>query len=427
MTWSVTVKMLPVEVDIVQMLSWPFKALKVCGLNYRVNVPPKKKLEIVGRRFIQVAALEAQTDTKPDGWKEKAARFLGKWFVKFFFVNAILGWLYRAYKLHANDSALKDFTTLVYFLGSFAETSGLLLKLFTMWRFEARIIRILEEFGQIDISRIQPDDNKYNDKIRSCLKAFQGHKILKMLVHVATRALIIVGPVVGYISTGKWYSCDFWNKLILFESSNKVLYNFAFIWYNWFFITFGCIAFAFDVILYGLVLVVAVRFTVLSHDLAFAIDAGWNLKPFVERHCEILRLVREINEIFAGAFVWTFYSSSVVICCAMFVATNSSEIATALTSGGLTLLILSQIVFLCHVGELMKEFSTLIVEAIEASEWCELNANSKFIIEMMHLQAMKPCTLNAWKFTKLDFEKIRMIFGVIFLYWSTFTTLKKLG
>lgn len=383
------------EVDIVEVLDWPFMALKFCGFEFLARSPGITR-------------------------KHKAIFYGKRLYFAFFCVNFVLGQLCQLIHLTRSYNQIESFITV---LAGVVNMHGLQIKIATMWCRNLKIIQTLKRWGRIDTSKVSPECSAQIEKL---LKAFRRVEMVKVVLTVSAVSFQCLLPIIRFLFfNGFWYNELPWKIWYPLDVSDETTFNITFCWTFWIFFNFGLLLFAIEMIIYGLIMTVSIHFKILTHEIVKTIALNGNLKPLVGRHCELIEIAHQLNEIFSKVFLTTLYGSSSLMCVAAYMATVSNDIFSLAKYLVFSVVVTFQILFLCHLGNLLLDSSHEIFDAILLSKWYEKNKMTRLAVRMMQMQALRPCKLKAWKFVSLNFSALLAVLSTAFSYYTLLKSLKQ--
>jgi 7tm Odorant receptor len=385
----VLVEMFPVKVDIFELLSLPFKVLKLCGLDYHAR---------------------SRGITR----KQKLIYWMKLFFFKFICFNFALCQVFQLVKLSMTFRELKVFeTVLAGVIKMLIVQTGMLV----IFRRKAEINKIFNRWGRIDLSRLE-SKNEHKKRIVVLLLYYKRLHALKVVVCIVTRIVLCFGSIIKYFIHGIWYQDLPLNAWYPFALTDRRFFNFAFCWSCWILIVDGIFLFASDMIICGLVMVLAFQLIILSHDVEKALNEDKSLKPLVVRHCELIKAVHQVNKMFSETFLITVLGSSVMICVGAYFALFSKDLQVLTKFCLLFFMVVFKISFLCHLGSVLNESSESVANVIVLSDWYQRNKDIKLFSKMIQTQALLGCELKAGKFFKLNFVTLLAILNTAYSYFS---------
>jgi 7tm Odorant receptor len=381
------------EVKIIDELKWPILAFKLTGLDFfSVSTWISKR-----RKLISFA---------------KAVYFT------LMCVNFVAAQVSQfVYLLTANTNP----QTRLLVSGTLCHLLVIQAKLASFLYHKAAIIKILQRFGRVDCSGLSLEGDQ---RTQWTLKIFRKIKIVRAVtVSVVTIALCFA-PVVNYFLDGSWYRELIWKFSFPFNQYDEIYYNFVFCWMNWIIFNVGLTFFAMDMLIYGIVAAAAFQFTILNQKIQDAISMNENLSPLIDRHIELKDLVKQINNIFSKALCLNFIGTSYMLCGSAYLYTISERTGST-NFASVFFAQLIQIAILCYFGNLIESSSEEIYTSIQVSNFYEHTKKVKFGLFMISMQAIKPCSLRAWKFVLLNFPTLTIVLNTAYSYYSCIKSLKQ--
>lgn len=179
-----------------------------------------------------------------------------------------------------------------------------------------------------------------------------------------------------------------------------------------------------DVVLNGLIVVLSLKFDVLASDLEdFDFPSGYEgVKKLVDRHCKLLEISQELDEIFSGVNFITFMGSSLLLCFPAFMIVSSNESLTVLQFAVFFIAALLQIFVLSFYVQKLKSTSLKIAAKTFEFDWynCK-DKRVKMAMLMILLRAQKPVKVTALKFTEISIDTFSTVIQLkIFLSETNF-------
>ena len=294
------------------------------------------------------------------------------------------------------------------------------------------------------------DQRKY--KFKSILKMFMLYRLNSMFLFVTA----FIGAIVITISF--WMSGNF--------SEYKVLYHFniffkiaAAFWMQFTFLTFLATSLVTEVFQYALIAILSIEFKILAYKfehLCVEVQANekirigralrqrirmisshpgpsksyWHkqmksnsqislndLKPLIDRHNELFEIHKNLKNIFNVAFLMTFIQSSILLCFLAFRITISSDDRGFYISG--LIRNFRNIFFQCYFGQILKDASCSIKEAIYRCGWENINDKSvKLALMMIIGRSQVPASFIVMDISEITLEQLTAIIMSTYSYYT---------
>lgn len=367
-------------------LKLPFKALKLTGFDF-LSASPKKS------------------------WKEIFVHHVKLIYFGFICANLLLCDVLQMVLLFTFPD---DMSVLVNVFSSVVNMKVLLWKIFTIVRHRVDILDFLKELDAMKWNSVQPE---VQAKVNRVLKLFNILKMAQFISLSSVSILFCLMPIVKLALTGMWYSNLPWDFWLPFDRFDKNYYNFVYLWIDWMFFNVICLFFAVDMIINAPIVLISIQFNFLNNDIRETIKNS-TLHEVIEKHLNLIMLVRRFNDLFSLSFLLNFVGSSIVICFTAFLIASANDFYSCIKYGILLQLLLCQIFLLCSLGDFLKISSETTATSIYSSEWYRtLDRNSRVGVKLMLMQAQKPCQITAWKFSALNYGTFLWVLNATYSYF----------
>jgi hypothetical protein len=157
-----------VKVDAVDLLSWSFTALKLCGLNFMAKSPG------ITRR-------------------QKSVHYIKLSYFAFMIVNFALGQILQI--MYLPMAYTEDLIVFANVLAAVINMLGISIKIFSILRNRAEIWQMLKQWGQINTTILSPKSEK---EVKKLLVGFKQFKTIKLSLTALTVFAYSIGPILRH-------------------------------------------------------------------------------------------------------------------------------------------------------------------------------------------------------------------------------------
>ncbi|XP_063530627.1 odorant receptor 67a-like [Cydia strobilella] len=190
---------------------------------------------------------------------------------------------------------------------------------------------------------------------------------------------------------------------------------------------YECSYLACDMLLFTLTVNVSMLFCLLQYDLLNinvdrraqeADESLENLKNVVKRHQKILKLAKDLNEIFSVILLNVLIISSLIITFFGFLTIVIKVKFQQIKYLTATLEVLLAVFYIILPGQILSDTSSGVADAAYQSLWYNSDQRFRKIIVIMIARSQKPCKLRALGYADINFETFYKICGKTWSYMS---------
>jgi hypothetical protein len=351
-------------------VSFPLKCFKVFGLVPQGNPPMKK-------------------------WKKIALKV---WRILAFSIMTIpSGLMVMFVRENLNDLSLiaQNSTPVGYLLIAFVKV--------------ACIYRKQENFRSLlsDLEKMFPKTKEEQSifKVPESFKSFKRNERITSIFVVITTFNFMVTKLANLAVFGVWYDrvmpVDNWFP---YDKYEPFWYNFTVMWYLLCFVCFVCGLLGADLIIRGFVTLISMQFDILSMRLQKLkpSDDKETLKQLIEHHEKLLKMSKDLEEIFAPSILFNFVTSSLFICLVCYEVSITTNIELLMKFSVFLVAALLQVLMLCYYGQKLTNAAENVATSIYDSDWGEDHKKMKTTLVMIMQRGQKETKLTALKFSVLN-------------------------
>jgi hypothetical protein len=358
-------------------VSFPLNCFKVFGLVPQGNQPMNKKTKI----FFEV-------------W-----RFLG-------FTSLILPFLFvqvyikeKKYELSAMAEGLPTNGYLVM----------VLVKIVCVYRKKKCFKKVLEILEDL-FPKTRDEQNIF--KVKNYWKSYKRIEQTVSISIVISVFSFPVGKIASFCLTGVWYD----GKLpatnwFPFDESQPTGYNFVIVWQ--FVCSFWLVGgmLGSDFILFSLVSLVSMHFDILAQELEKlkSDEKKQRFVELIEQHEKLLKLSKDLEEIFSPSILFNFTASSFFICLVGYQVSLRISFDLMIKFSFLLIASLLQVLSLCSCGQKLSTAAEQVAFATYSFDWTPEQKKMKTTMVMVMQRAQKRTVLTACKFSLLNLEAFTVV------------------
>lgn len=280
-------------------------------------------------------------------------------------------------------------------------------KILTTFYKKQNLREMFHELSAMFADRVK--DNKKH-KVKKCLMEY--YRLIKFYFS----PLIIVGaiiflPIIPYLYNGTMLK-PLTHFAYPFDPYQLTTYPLAWIWsmfifWNGIFYLCGC-----DMLLYGLITVIAMEFDVLKVDLNELMlvsekDRKKRFGSLIERHNKLLKLCDKLQDIYSSSFLLNVTINSIIMCFIVFEISSEPNMHFTLFAYLLSFLIIFgvQTYQLCSHGQKLIDSNGALAESIYDCMW-ESNDDNIFRKDLILViaRSQRERRLTAMGFTDISLE-----------------------
>lgn len=196
-----------------------------------------------------------------------------------------------------------------------------------------------------------------------------------------------------------------------FDATQPEIYPIVLLWNFWSLLTMEIINIANCLLLFGTVTFISMEFEVLAmkfRQLKHQQDKSQVLPTIlllIRDHENLLSISARVNQIFSKSFLFSFVTSSFVTCFFAFSASIADKMDKMLFDASFGCVMLFTIFLVCHFGQILKDASLKVADALYDCGWEDLeNLKIRLIIAFAIARAQK-----AAKLSIMDYCEVAMV------------------
>jgi hypothetical protein len=165
-----------------------------------------------------------------------------------------------------------------------------------------------------------------------------------------------------------------------------------------------------DNVTYGLITLVSAEFKLLAAEYRKLGENSNHLISCVKRHVELHEIAEKLQKIFAFSFLTYFLISSILICFTAFICSTAPSPMALIFNAVFCLFTMIKIFTQCFFGQLLKDASASVIDAIYECEW-EKSKDMKLKrgIILMIMRSQKSASLSLFGIWDIDLDQFQSV------------------
>jgi hypothetical protein len=334
----------------------------------------------------------APQDNEPiKGWKRKCMRV---WRIYAFFTMTIPPALMVMFVRENID----DLSTIAKSLPQVGFLLMALVKTICIYRKQESFRSLLQDFDEM-LPKSQEEQNIF--KVKERLRSYKRiERPVATIIIVAVFSFMVV-KLVSFAIFGVWYDeklpLDDWFP---YDKYDPFWYNFTILWSLSNSVLFVGSLLGSDLILCSFTTLITMQFDILSMKLEKLkpTDGNETLKELINHHEKLLKMSKDLEEIFAPSILYNFMTSSLCICLVGYQVSieMNADFAVVLVAAML------QVALLCNCGQKVISAAENVATSLYCCDWSDDHKKMKTILVLIMQRGQKETKLTAWKFSALN-------------------------
>ena len=258
------------------------------------------------------------------------------------------------------------------------------------------------------------DDDQMKYKIRKYQMNFCFLKRIYAGAVIAVALLFGLTPILDFFKTGIWINALPYNDWYPFDPYCPELYTIVLLWQYWMSSNIAIVVIGLELILYGLITLIAMQFDILKFDLSQFKDTPSNpgleeMNNFIDRQNNLIELCEKLETIFSPSIFVFVAGSSCIMSLLCFQLSVNFKAMHFLKYGIQLSTSLLGMWFFFKNGQSLIDSSSSVADGIYESEWYESeNPEIKRGIILIMLRAQKPSKLTS-KFLTISLYQFKSV------------------
>jgi gustatory receptor len=258
-----------------------------------------------------------------------------------------------------------------------------------------------------DLEEVFPNTKEEQSifKVSERFKSFKTNERITSIFVVITTFNFMIAKLANLVFFGVWYDrvmpVDNWFP---YDKYDPFWYNFTTLWYLLCFVFFVCGLLGTDLIFRSFTTVISMQFDILSMklDKLKTSDDKETLKELMEHHEKVLKMSKDLEEIFSPSILFNFVTSSLLICLVCYEVSITTSIELLIKFSVFLVTALLQVLILCHCGQMLISAAENVATSVYNCDWCEDHKKMKTTLVMIMQRGQKETKLTALKFSVLN-------------------------
>lgn len=254
---------------------------------------------------------------------------------------------------------------------------------------------------------------KDEQKIFKVRKYYGNYKKMEKWFSVIVSSvgiIFIIVPIARFLMTGVWIGELPFKLWYPFDKHNPYFYNLAFLWELIIAIVTVLALLGPDLILYAFITLITMQFENLNQQIknlknCSKSEAFDKVVELVELHETLIRMSRNLEEIYSVSILFNFFGSSILICLVSYQLSIGISVDILMKFMIFFAASLVQIMMPCYYGNKLTTASEAVAIAAYESGWEEMDEKKfKAAVVMIIQRSQRPCFISAHKFAVVSLE-----------------------